>query len=76
MRWLNEILILIQSNEKRLHTELNHEKALAGRCKTNASIVKSLFVCLCEKCNNLYIRAPSARKYGFTYIPRSNIGEL
>ncbi len=50
MRWLNEILIRIKRNEKPLHTESNHPKALAERCKTNASIGKSLFVCLCEKC--------------------------
>ena len=76
MLWLNKILILIKSSEKTLHTELNHTEALAERCKKNASIDKSLFVCLCEKCNNLYIRAPSARKYGFTYKPHSNNGDL
>ncbi len=76
MLWLNEILILIKSNEKPLHTESNHSKALAERCKTTASIDKSFFVCLCEKCNNLYIRAPSARKYGFTYKSHSNNGDL
>ncbi len=67
MRWLNEILIRIKRNEKPLHTESNHPKALAERCKTNASIDKSLFVCFCEKCKFMDIRAPSARKCGFTY---------
>ncbi len=49
-------------HKKTIHTRLHKNKALADRYeKTVVSDSKSLFLCPCEKCQKMYIRAPSAR---------------
>ncbi len=68
MRWIKGIWKLTKGNQTPLQlNNSSNTKALAEGCKKNASIDKSLFVCFCEKCKFMDIRAPSARKCGFTY---------